>query len=348
MDAKTKQCDIIIPVFNQSGLTKTCLDSIRDATENPYTLILIDNASDDETREFLEDFKISNKDVQLVRNEKNVGWVKAINQGMAISKSPFICIMNNDTVIRTKDWLSKLIEIARMAPDIGLVNPRFDSKHNRFYEKPFVEIDFCRGYCILMKREAMEKIGALDESYGMGYYDDDDYSVRAIHAGFRCVRANGVLVEHKRDSTFLALFTDEKRNALHEENKARFYSKWGKRLKVVFIIIKNWPKKNVEDLAFMAARRQHITHLWYRTEQFSLPHINIRDRFFPKFLFRPFSRMALYLNKMKRKEKRYDIVFFDDPSFESFISRIDIPSYHIDIQNDKKVVEDILDAASKA
>jgi len=77
----------------------------------------------------------------------------------------------------------------------------------------------------------IEKIGPLDEAYGLGYYDDDDYSMRAVEAGFRCVKANGVFVEHLRDSTFSALYAEDKRRQLHEKNKDSFTRNGGKGLR---------------------------------------------------------------------------------------------------------------------
>src|SRR3990167_2057048 len=97
--------DIIIPIFNRMGLTKACLNSIWDKSKTPYNLILIDNASDEETKRLLEDFSAkggtsSGINVTVIPNDYNVGWVQAVNQGMKLSKSPYICIMNNDTIVR--------------------------------------------------------------------------------------------------------------------------------------------------------------------------------------------------------------------------------------------------------
>ena len=142
-----KNVDIIIPVFNETAITKNCLDSIDANSDTPYRLILIDNASGEEAKSYLEDFARSHNNATLVRNEANLGWVKAVNQGIKLSKSPYICIMNNDTVVKTPGWLAKLTAVAEAAGDIGLVNPRFNSKSDNTKKEPYIEIDFCRGYC---------------------------------------------------------------------------------------------------------------------------------------------------------------------------------------------------------
>lgn len=338
-----------MPVLNRLDLTKDCLKSISEKTHNSYKIILIDNGSAEDTKIFLENFKSSNKDVVLVRNEDNLGWVKAVNQGLHLSVDPYVCVMNNDVIVKTDDWLAKLIRVADLEPDIGLVNPGFDVKKKLSQEGPFIEVDFCRGYCMLIKRAVIERIGTLDEAYGLGYYDDDDYSVRAIRAGFRCVRANDVIVEHLRDSTFSSLFTDEKRRILHENNKKLFYSKWGKRLKLVFIITKDVSEEHISGLLFSLARKQHIIHLWiFAKPPLLLQHINIRELNFPRLFGNLLFFLALYINKIKKRDKRYDIIFTDNPGLSLVLSGHGYPVYYVGIEKDKYKINEIANFEAKA
>lgn len=338
--------DIIIPVLNEAALTKNCLESMVAKSDTPYRLILIDNASGEETKKILEDFANSHKNITLIRNEENLGWVKAVNQGIKASRGPYICIMNNDTVVKTDGWLAKLIAVAEAAGDIGLVNPRFDVKNEPGKDKPYIEIDFCRGYCVLIKRPLIDRIGALDEAYGLGYYDDDDFSVRAIRAGFRCVRANDVVVEHLKDSTFTTLFKDDVRRALHEKNKQLFYTRWGKRLKIVFIASKVSNKENLKEALLFLARRQHIVYLWNFTAPLKIEHINIREKAFPWIFPVTACALALSLNTMKKNAKRYDLVFVDDPRLGSKLSK-NHPAVHcVDIDRGMDNLSQIVDSAA--
>jgi GT2 family glycosyltransferase len=343
----TTQCDIIIPVLNRAGLTRNCLRSIEGLTHTPHRIILIDNGSDRETREFLENYKISSPDAVLVRNETNAGWVKAVNQGMRLSSSPYVCVMNNDTAVKTDDWLARLMEIAKSEPDIGLVNPRFDLKRRAFSERPFVEVDFCRGYCVLIKRKVIETIGMLDEAYGLGYYDDDDYSVRAIRAGFRCVRARDVSVLHVGDSTFTDLFRDGKRRALHEANKRLFYSKWGRRLRLVLIITQEREREAIARTAFMLARSQHIVYLWNAASPMTLAHINIRETAFPQFFSRALFAISLSLNRKKSPSKRYDAVLTDNWGLSVGLSKIVPRAYYFNFENDVARIFETIDALAR-
>ncbi len=341
------KCDIVIPVYNETALTRDCLDSIAANTDTPYRIILIDNASGDETKKFLECVAASYKDVTLIRNETNLGWVKAVNQGIKISASPYLCIMNNDTVVKTAGWLSKLIDIANISEDIGLVNPRFEIKSNIAKDEPYIEIDFCRGYCILIKRTIIDKIGGLDEAYGLGYYDDDDFSIRAIRAGFRCVRANNIVVEHLKDSTFSAIFKDEVRRELHEKNKQLFYKKWGRRLKIVFIITEAPDPEALKTTLLGLARRQHIVYLWNLTEPLKIKHTNIREKAVPAIFPIIACAFQLSLNAMKKAAKRYDLIFIDSPRLCLKLSKRHKAVHCVDVNTDANKLYQIVDSSAR-
>lgn len=310
--------DIIIPVFNELEVTKSCFESIRNNTDTPYRLIVVDNGSDKETGAFLEMYANGDSSVHLIRNASNAGWVKAVNQGIAASAANFICVMNNDTVVRTRSWLKMLLEVASMEEDIGLVNPCFKVKCEPC-RGPYVEIDFCRGYCIFIKRAVINRIGGLDEAYGLGYYDDDDFSLRAIRAGFRCVRASGVVVEHLKDTTFSAIFKDDARRALHEKNKKLFYSKWGRRLRIALFLNRCYEPGSVRDLMLTLARRQHIVYLWNGCKRLGLPHINIREKRLSKLSGWLSALITIAVNNGKKEEKKFDMIFTDDAGLSGLL-----------------------------
>ena len=232
------RCDIIIPIWNQSALTKDCIDAILKNTSYPFRIIIIDNASSDETEEYLialeKKFDINSSSgegakILSVRNDKNIGFIKAVNQGIGLSSAPYICILNNDTLVM-KGWLKTMISVAESKSDIGIVNPSSNSLGQRpekgepielFAEKlkseteESVEVGAALGFCMLIKREVINKIGLFDEIYGMGNFEDTDFSRRAVKEGYRCVRACGAYVYHRENASFnhLKTFDEEfKRN----------------------------------------------------------------------------------------------------------------------------------------
>ncbi|NQT06423.1 MAG: glycosyltransferase, partial [Candidatus Omnitrophica bacterium] len=120
------QCDIIIVVWNQLTATRKCVDAIERSTHYPYRLILVDNNSDEYTAEYLNGLARGRDSVTLIRNSENMGFIKAANQGLRLAASPYVCLMNNDTVA-TAGWLGKMVALAESDTGIGLVNPKSES-----------------------------------------------------------------------------------------------------------------------------------------------------------------------------------------------------------------------------
>jgi GT2 family glycosyltransferase len=171
-----KRCDIIIPVWNQPEVTRECIDSILRNTGYPYRLIIIDNGSETPVQSYLLGLKEKKDlDLLLIRNDKNLGFVKAVNQGVVVSDAPYLCIMNNDT-IATSGWLEEMVGVIEANPSIGLLNPSSNTSGQFPGEKSIdeyalslkplkgqmQELYTCRGFCMLVTREAIRRVGLLD------------------------------------------------------------------------------------------------------------------------------------------------------------------------------------------
>ena len=242
------KCDIIIPVWNQLAFTRDCIDSIAKNTSGEYGIIVIDNASDEETKKYLETLKASAAlPLKLIRNEENIGFIKAVNQGMSASDSPLVCLLNNDTLV-TSGWLKEMVDVANSSTDIGIVNP----SSNNLGQKPSdgepielyaekirqsagqsVELGAAIGFCMLIKRDLISKIGLFDEVYGMGNFEDTDFSRKALKEGYKCVRACGAYVYHRENSSFSKVRTFD---GDFKRNKEIFEFRWGKPGRIAFIL----------------------------------------------------------------------------------------------------------------
>src|SRR5262249_10220977 len=86
------------------------------------------------------------------------------------------------------------------------------------------DIDRLVGFCLLIKREVIDKVGVLDERFGVGCFEDDDYCRRALAAGFRCVIARDAFIHHAGGATFRAAGVDYA--ALMRENQRKYEDKW--------------------------------------------------------------------------------------------------------------------------
>ena len=316
------KCDIILPVCDQYKFTKNCIESIIRHTDTPYRLIIVNNGTNPETRQLLDELD-KRKDVEttIVHNETNIGWVKALNGGIELSRAPFICFQNDDTIV-TRSWLRKMISTLNSNENFGMINPSWEGRPNGIsiddYNaelersgRKFIETDWCRGFSAVIKRSVVERIGKVDEIYGPAYFDDVDYSVTAIEAGFLCLKALDTYVYHHRNVTFFEVLKGRKWNELHEKNKLIYYKKWGRPLKIVVVLGKvDSGMEKIKKAIFHLARKQHHIDIWGpKTLERQFRHTNIRV----KPHYPPFSKALLgfdlSMNRRKRQEKRYDAVF---------------------------------------
>ncbi|MDP2912815.1 MAG: glycosyltransferase family 2 protein [Candidatus Omnitrophota bacterium] len=332
------RCDIIIPIWNQLEFTRDCIKHLICSTRFPFRLILIDNGSGEETRRYLEglidDISL---DCQLIRNEKNLGFIKAVNQGLKASSAPYICIMNNDT-IPAPGWLERMVEFAETRKDIGLVNPQCGGHGNipldvyaRTLEKRrgrYMEMNQCQGFCMLLKKEVVDKIGLLDESFGIGGYDDTDYSMRAHLAGYRCVAIQDSYVYHRLHSSFNE---SGDREEWVKRNQKIYYDKWGRHLRVGLAVsmskLDKEALRRVVQFTYGMARQWSWAHIWINSgndrasimnvideilvEERLPAHQNIRMNFFrmPGWLF-AVTVAGKMLERMRKRmrDKKFDAV----------------------------------------
>ena len=104
------QTSIIIPVYNKLEYTRQTIDSIFLRTQTNFELILIDNNSNPETKSYLLDLSRENSNVKVITNEENLGFPKAINQGLEEATGKYVVIANNDIIVN-KDWLNRFMEV---------------------------------------------------------------------------------------------------------------------------------------------------------------------------------------------------------------------------------------------
>ena len=324
-------CDIVIPVWNQLSFTRDCVDSIKKNTGSGYRLVIIDNASDAETKSYLETLAEKEGDrVKLIRNEANVGFIKAVNEGLRASSSSFVCVLNNDTIV-TKGWLKEMIAVASGSKDIGIVNPSSNNLGQRpavgepvelYAEKlhqqkgVVVELGAAIGFCMLIKRELIEKIGLFDEIYGMGNFEDTDFSRRAVKEGYRCVRACGAYVYHREHASFAktASFDDD-----FKRNREIFEFRWGKPKRVAYVLdtydTNGLMKLNADSIRLA----RNGNWVWYfLKERLDVPaHSNIitveppQQHYYLATAFR-----------ILKKKKRFDEIFVGDETFGNVLEKL--------------------------
>ncbi len=326
------RCDIIIPVWNQLEYTRDCVTSIINNTDDvDYGVVIIDNASDGQTRMYLDSLVTgAGSRFRVIRKECNVGFVKAVNEGMRISGAPYVCVLNNDTLV-TKGWLKEMLDIAGSRKDIGLVNPSSNNLGQRPSEGESVDLFAQRlkaesgnsielgaaiGFCMLIKKELIDRIGYFDEVYGMGNFEDTDYSRRSIKEGYRCVRACGAYVCHREGSSFKKIGTYEED---FKRNREIFEFRWGKPKRLAYIIEPSGNNviRRIGEESLKLAREGNW--VWYFSDlQIDGPlHSNIIYKEGPMGYLH---RRALFT--ILKKKKKFDIIFVGDEKIAAILNAL--------------------------
>ncbi|GEM_PF-984592 len=233
-------CDIILLSWNNPHLLKNCVESVLKNTDSPARLIIVDNGSDAQTVRYLQSLKgTASLPVEILYNPTNEGFAKGNNRGIRHSTAPYVCLLNNDTVV-APGWLGILIEAAQTNPIIGIVNPTSNSfgggpsesnlasveayARSRMEPARLIEMGSAIGFCFLIKRAVIDSVGLLDEQYEKAYYEDIDYCLQAKKAGFICVMATGAYVYHVEKASS----GGKTKNAdFIQKNRRRFLKKWG-------------------------------------------------------------------------------------------------------------------------
>jgi len=240
---------IVIPVYDQLPYTQQCLAAIDAHTpRNAWEVIVVDNGSADGTPEWLSGVSLGNGQLRVIRNEVNRGFGPACNQGMDAAKGDGILLLNNDAIVMG-DWLSGLwgpllqdsnggmsgpiTNFGRVTQVRRIPEPQNDkeapavlAEWRRVHASVYVPTDILSGFCLLITREVIETLGGFDPCYGLGYFEDDDYSLRAKLAGFNLWICEGVLVYHHGAVTSRATGLAPSKVAHSSEKWAIFREKW--------------------------------------------------------------------------------------------------------------------------
>ncbi len=241
---------VVVVTYDNRELNRVCLESLAARTEWPnWELIVVDNGSTDGTRELLEEHRRGLAPrMRVLEQGKNVGFAAACNAGLAAGTGDYIVLLNNDTVT-TRGALTALVRHLAQDPSLGLVGP----VTNAIANEARVEVgyagladlpDWARGYvrahdgetfampmlalfCAALPRRVYETVGPLDERFGIGMFEDDDYCRRVAKKGFAIRCARDAFVHHWQMASFRRM-PQEEYLALFAANKKKYAEKWGR------------------------------------------------------------------------------------------------------------------------
>ena len=213
---------VIIVNFNGLSHLKECLDSLREQTFREFEVVLVDNASVDDSVAFVKD---NYAEVIVIENHENLGYGGGNNAGLRISRGSYVALLNNDTKV-DPEWLQRLVEAAQKDETTGMCASKimnyyqadmFDNTGLIMYrdgiargrgrlEKDIGQYDaeeevlFPSGCAGLYRKAMLDEIGLLDADFFL-YVEDVDIGLRGRLAGWRCVYVPDAVVYHKYSAT---------------------------------------------------------------------------------------------------------------------------------------------------
>lgn len=261
------KCDIIIPVYNAPEYVNFCMYALFNNTDmkNVGKVFLLDDCSNSITYSLLENLKERyGKQIEIVHNKKNLGFIKNVNQGFKLCKEKYVLLLNTDCFV-AKHTVEKLINHMESNEQIGLICPICSNAANltlemypgysymmmdELLEKHFKgkNFDACTvvGNCLMISHKCIDDVGGFDEIYGMGYGDETDYQFKAMEKGFLAKVAIDTYVFHKAEVSFNT--TNKKRSERLEENRKIFFSRWETQYnELLEKYMKNDPIKYIKD-----------------------------------------------------------------------------------------------------
>ena len=226
---------IILPLHNHAELTLQCLRSIQANTQEASEVIVVDDASSDDTVRLLEHIR----GAVIIRNEENLGYLRSCNLAAGQAKGEYILFLNSDVQLLPGSIDSALRTI-RQSNSIGAVGAKIVLLDGTLQEAgsiiwddgscmgygrgdsptapPYMfsrDVDFCSGAFLLTPRPLFEQVGGLDERFAPAYYEDSDYCLTLQDRGKRVVYDPNAIVLHYE----MASHTQDKAVELQEHNR---------------------------------------------------------------------------------------------------------------------------------
>lgn len=245
------EISVIIPTWNGARFIEACLQSLFEHADKPLEVIIVDNASTDDTllkaRQIANNLPSSSQ-IHIVQNVMNTGFAHAVNQGLKIAKCDLFLLLNQDSQVKT-DWLSPALEIlsgpkhhkigivgCKLVDEQGQVShlggtvlqPLGEGFHFKSPENSN-DIMFVTGAAMIITRQCYAEVGDFDERFFPAYYEDVDYCLRARQKGWQlATSADSVVLHHDSQSSrsafekFLHLSTQRLRYLMKHHTDAEW------------------------------------------------------------------------------------------------------------------------------
>jgi O-antigen biosynthesis protein len=247
--------DVIIPVYGDYDQSLNAIYqavATRAVNTTPYHVVVINDASPDPKLAAAMEKLAAQGLFELHVNPENLGFVQTVNKGMRLHPDRDVLLLNADTEAYN-DWVDRMVAAAAQDPRISSVTPLSNNaeicsyphfvQDNEFpLELSYAELDALAartntgaaveiptgvGFCMLITRASLEKVGYFDvEHFGKGYGEENDFCMRAIAKGWKHIMACDVFVRHIGGTSFGA--SKRKRAAKAYDTLLKLYPDYGK------------------------------------------------------------------------------------------------------------------------
>lgn len=203
---------VVIPSFNQREMLAECLTSVQEDVARAGVaaqIVVVDNASWDQSADMVAS---RFPQVTLLENEVNVGFAAACNQGGRVYTSRYVLLLNNDAVLLSGS-VRTMVDFSDSQPALGALTGRLLAPSGReryparhFWQRWFPprprihELSWVPGTCLLLRREALDQLGWLDEDFFF-YNEDLDLSLRLKKASWKLFYHPGLGVKHRESGS---------------------------------------------------------------------------------------------------------------------------------------------------
>lgn len=279
--------DIVVPVYNAMYHARACLPSVFSHSTRPFHLYVVNDASKPYTGRELRKLlgKYDPSLWTLIENEQNMGYLRSCNRGIEAGRNPYVICLNSDT-IATPDYLERTAETFERQPMAGVLNPvstwanwtripfppgynylSLNEEVQRLGSNRVPEINNASGFYFAVRRELFDTLGLFDEVYGMGYWEEADFCMKALEAGYRVVVDDNLYIYHHGWGSF----QETGRNENMDRNGRIFMSRWESK----FTPIKEDWKKN--DPIAPLSKKLKEDNLWKKNGLLAGRAISKRD-----------------------------------------------------------------------
>ena len=237
---------ILLVFYNQAHLSLLCLRALLEHADEPFELIIVDNASSDQTAALIG--RLEN--VKLIRNSENLGFVKAVNQGAQLATAEYLLLLNNDAFIES-GALSSALAVLRENSGAGAVGGRIELLDGKLQEAGNIiwrdgscagygrgddpedgafqfrrEVDYCSGAFLMFRTSQFRELGGFDEAFAPAYYEESDFCLRLRQQGLQIIYQPAARIRHYEFASTggmnAAAALQQKHRALFSRKHAKF------------------------------------------------------------------------------------------------------------------------------